>query len=150
MDKKQLNVFRAAFKRANYGKIAMPNKIDISKIYEIEFYPNGMRNGYHVRFLFIKDESQHFVLELLGSDDYSSWHKRIDQHGNITDLENYKGQHGRIIYPDDPERTVKEHKEIQDFNENLHKQFVKKGLERNFENEDFERSNVVVLKNYGF
>ncbi len=128
MDKKQLNVFRAAFKRANYGKIAMPNKIDISKIYEIEFYPNGMRNGYHVRFLFIKDESQHFVLELLGSDDYSSWHKRIDQHGNITDLENYKGQHGRIIYPDDPERTAKNTRKSRTLMRTYINNSLKKGL----------------------
>jgi hypothetical protein len=70
--------------------------------------------------------------------------------GNITGLDNYKGQYGRTIYPDDPERPAIEHKEIQDFNENLHKLLVERGLERNFENNEFEKSNVIVLRNYGF
>lgn len=128
----------------------MPNIIDVSKIYDIEFYPNGMRDGYKVRFHITKDGNQDYLVELFGNDDNSSWHKRIDHNGNITDLDNYKGQYGRTTYPGDPERTAREHKEMQDFNENLHKLLIEKGLERNFENDEFEKSNVIVLRNYGF
>ena len=150
MDPRQLKIFRSAFKRANDGKISMPNRIDVSKIYDIEFYPNGMRDGYKVRFRIMKGDNQDYLLELFGSDGNSTWHKRIDRNGNITDLDNYKGQYGRTIFPDDPEKTEREHKEIQDFNENLLKLLVEKGLARNFENDEFEKSNVIVLRNYGF
>jgi hypothetical protein len=150
MDKNQLNIFRSAFKRANHGKISMPKRIDVSKIYDIEFYPNGMRAGYKVRFRIIKNDNQDYLLELFGGDDHSTWHKRIDHNGNITDLDNYKGQYGRTLYPEDPERTARENKEIQDFNETLHKLLIEKGLERNFENDEFEKTNVIVLRNYGF
>jgi len=150
MDKQQLNIFKSAFKRANNGKIDMPNRIDIGKIYDVEFYPNGMRNGYKVRFFIAKDEHQKYFIDLLGGDDNSSWHKRIEQNGNILELENYKGQYGKIIYADDLERTEKEHLEIKNYNDNLHKLLIKKCLERNFEDNEFESKNVITIRNYGF
>ena len=148
MTKEQLNIFKSAFKRANYGKISMPNRIDPLKIYEIEFYTNGMRGGYKVRFKIEKEDNQKYFLELLGSNDNSSWHKRIEQDGNIIELENYKGQFGRTIYADDPERTEKERIIIQEYNNALHQSLIEKGLERNFDDDEFEQKNVIKLKNY--
>lgn len=150
MTKEQLNIFKSAFKRANYGKIAMPNRIDTSKIYDIEFYPNGMRGGYKVRFKIFKDDDQKYFLDLFGSDDNSNWHKRIEQNGNIIELESYKGQFGRTIYPDNPEKTEKEHMVIQEYNNDLQKKLIQKGLEQNFDDDLFEQNNVVRLRNYGF
>ena len=117
MDKQQLNIFKSAFKRANNGKIDMPNRIDIGKIYDVEFYPNGMRNGYKVRFFIAKDEHQKYFIDLLGGDDNSSWHKRIEQNGNIIELDNY----------------------LDNYNDNLHKLLIKKGLERNFEDDELNQ-----------
>lgn len=150
MDKQQLNIFKSAFKIANYRKIAMPNRIDITKIYDIEFYPNGMRNGYKVRFFIARDENQKYFLDLLGRDDNSSWHKRIEQNGTVIELDNYKEQYGTIIDPDDRERTEKEHLENKIYNDNLRKLLIKKGLERNFEDDEAESNNVITLRNYGF
>jgi hypothetical protein len=143
MTTEQLNVFRIAFKKATSGNISLPKQVNIEKITEIEFYSEGMRGGHKVRFFIKKNEREDFYLDLFGSDDYSSFHKRIEKDGSIIDLKNYKGQFGRKIYPDDPEKTEKEHLEIQKYNEKLQKELVEKGLERNFENPEFENENVI-------
>lgn len=150
MDNHQLQIFRTAFKRANNGKIDMPKHIDPEKIYDIEFYPNGMREGYKARFRIGKDKQQHYYLELVGGDDYSNWHKHIDHTGHITDLPHYKGDFGWPVYPDDPERTEQEHREMQAHNEALQQELVKKGLERNFDDDQFETRHVIKIRNYGF
>lgn len=150
MDKEQLTRFKLAFKRANNGKLSLPNRIDTSKIYDIECYQDGMRGGYRARFFISKDDTGNYQLELFCASDYVSWHKRIDHAGNISDLDNYKGQFGWPHYPDDPERTAREHEEIRDFNAKLHQQLVEKGLEENTEDDEFEKAHVIVLRNYGF
>ncbi len=148
MDREQLDLFRTAFKQANHGNLSLPNEIDISKIYDIETYPNGMRDGYSARFRFTKDDNNNYQLELVGGDDYSSWHKHIDHTGTITTLETYEVP--LTIYPEDPERTEREHKAIQDHNDRLQKLLIAKGLERNFEDEAFEKANVVVIREYAY
>ncbi len=148
MDNEQLNIFRTAFKQANYGNISMPKVVDVSKIYDIEIYPNGTRDGYKVRFRFTKDENNNYQLELVGNDDYSNWHKRIDHTGKITVLDAFKDI--GVVYPEDPERTERERNEILNFNEGLQKLLIEKGLERDFENDEFEKANVIVLRKYHF
>lgn len=143
MTPEQLNIFRKSFKKATSGHISLPKRIFLEKITEIEFYSEGMRGGHKVRFFFKKNEQDEYYIELLGSDDYSSFHKRIEQDGTIIDLENFKGQYGRTIYPDDPERTALEHAEIQRHNEALHKKLIEKGLERDDNNPEFEKANVI-------
>ena len=64
MDREQLDLFRTAFKQANHGNLSLPNEIDISKIYDIETYPNGMRDGYSARFRFTKDDNNNYQIEL--------------------------------------------------------------------------------------
>ena len=143
MTSEQLNIFRKAFKNATSGYISLPKEINLEKITEIEFYSEGMRGGHKVRFFITKNEKEELYIDLFGSDDYSSFHKRIEKNGNIIDLKNYKGQFGRNIYPDDPEKTEREHSEIQKHNEELQKELIEKGLERNFENPEFEKNNVI-------
>lgn len=148
MDRKQLDIFRAAFKQANYGNLSLPNEIDISKIYDIETYPNGMRDGYSARFRFTKDDSNNYQLELVGGDDYSTWHKHIDHTGTIATLDTYEVP--LTIYPEDPDRTEREHREIQDHNDRLQKLLRAKGLERSFDDEEFEKNNVIVIREYAY
>lgn len=150
MDKRQLDVFRAAFKRANHGKLDLPRDTEAGKIYDMECYPDGMRNGYSARFFIAQNENGEYFLELLGSSDYASWHKHIDRHGKISDLENYEGQFGRNEYPDDPERTEKERTTIQEHNDRLHRHLLQKGLEPDLDNEEFEKNHVIRIRNYGF
>jgi hypothetical protein len=148
MTKEQLDIFKKAFLNANNGQIGFPDNFHLDKVNEIEFYTEGMRCGYKVRFLVKKNENSNWYLDLFGSDDYHSWHKRIDNNGNIYNLEMYKGEYGRVIYPEDPERTEREHKEIQLNNNLVHSLLVEKGLERNFENPEFEKENVIRLTDY--
>ncbi|CAM4125697.1 hypothetical protein FLWE109334_11765 [Flavobacterium weaverense] len=143
MTSEQLIIFRKAFKIATSGFINLPKVVSLEKITEIEFYSEGMRGGHKVRFFVKKNELEEFYIDLFGSDDYSSFHKRIEKDGNIIELNNYKGQFGRTIYPDDPEKTESEHLEIQKHNSELHKELIEKGLERDFENPAFERNNVI-------
>lgn len=126
----------------------MPKKIEPFKIYDIEIYPNGMRDGYSVRFKIYKNENNEYVLDLIGASDYSSWHKRIDQNGHIIDLENYKGQFGLPHYSDDPDRTLREQTEIKEYNDQLHKKLIQNGLEKNYEDEEFEKNNVIKIRQY--
>ncbi len=39
------------------------------------------------------------------NDGQTSWHSRIREDGSVEALENYEGQWGRRIFPDDPEKT---------------------------------------------
>ncbi|GAB5564125.1 MAG: hypothetical protein Wins2KO_11880 [Winogradskyella sp.] len=148
MNNNQLNIFKANFLIANNGKVKFPEKFYPKKINEIEFYTEGMRGGYKVRFFIEQNDIGKWYLDLFGSDDYCSWHKRINHNGKIINLENYKGEFGRTIYPNDPEKTEKENKEIQDHNNGVHKLLVDKGLEFNSENPEFEKENVVKLTDY--
>lgn len=151
MDKHQLNLFKSAFKRANYGKISMPNRIDISKIYDIDFYPPGMmRGGCKVRFVIRKDENGHYSLELLAVTDSESWHKRIEHDGRIVDLENYISLNEVKIHEEDPEQTERERQKIRSYNESLRKELIRKGLEQDTDRPEFERDQVITIRNYGF
>ena len=38
-------------------------------------------------------------------DGQTSWHGRILDNGTLENLENYEGQWGRPVFPDDPEKT---------------------------------------------
>ena len=130
MHKNQLHIFAKSFREANHQKASFPKKFQLDGINEIEFYTNGMRGGCTVRFFIRQTDSGEWFLDLFGSDDYSSWHKRINQNGEISDLENFKGQFGRPVYPDDPERTAREHSEIQDHNDKVHQILIEKGLRK--------------------
>jgi len=145
--KEQLKIFKRAFKKANGGKISLPNKIIFDKITEIKFWTEGMRGGYSSRFVFRLDKSKEPYLEFISSSDYSSWHKLIKANGEIIDMKNYKGQFGRAIYSD-IEKTTKENSKIDEYNQKLNKELVDKGLEQNFENLDFEKNNVDKRTNY--
>lgn len=131
MDKNQLKIFAKSFREANHGKASLPKKFRFNEVNEIEFYTDGMRGGCTVRFFLKENDSGEWFLDLFGYDDYSSWHKRINQKGEITDLENFKGQFGRPVYPDDPERTEREHREIQEHNDKVRQLLIEKGLEKN-------------------
>ncbi|MGV6861310.1 MAG: hypothetical protein ACWA41_06035 [Putridiphycobacter sp.] len=150
MDNNLLNIFSKAFLEANDGKVKFPENFQLDKINEIEIYTDGMRGGYKVRFFIKQNNYGKWYLDLFGRNDYCSWHKRIDENGAIINLNNFKGEFGRPIYPDDPERTKREHKEIQDNNDSVHKLLIEKGLERNFNNPEFESQNVVKLTDYNW
>lgn len=145
MNEQQLNIFKKFFLQANSGLIHFPDDFHLDKINEIEFYTEGMRGGRKVRFFIKKDENDNWYLDLFASTDTQSWHKRIENDGTITALENFKGEFGRTIYPDDPERTKREWDEIQANNDNVASVLVSKGLEKNFEDPEFEKQNVVRL-----
>ena len=147
ISKEQLKIFQRAFKKANYGKISLPNKIDFDKITEIKFWTDGMRGGYSSRFIFRLNDSNEPFLEFLSSSDYQSWHKLIKSNGEIIDLENYKGQFGRTVYAD-VEKTAKENAKMDQFNQKLHQELVDKGLEQNLDDPDFEKNNVDKRVNY--
>ncbi|AZJ31529.1 hypothetical protein SAMN05444344_2055 [Tenacibaculum mesophilum] len=147
ISEEQLKIFQKAFKKANYGKISLPNKIDFDKITEIEFWTDGMRSGYSSRFIFKLNESNEPFLEFLSSSDYESWHKLIKSNGEIIDMKNYKGQFGRTVYSD-VEKTERENEKIDKYNQKLHKELVDKGLEQNFDDPDFEKNNVNKRINY--
>ena len=87
MTPEQLKIFKKAFKEANYGQCSFPNKINFIESNKIEFYKNGMRGGLSVEFKFSLDEKGDYFLELFGSDDNSSWKKRIDNKGNIETID---------------------------------------------------------------
>ena len=127
MDDNQLNIFKKKFLVANNGKIKFPEKFDSRKINEIEFYTQGMRGGYKVRFFIKLNDIGEWYLDLFGWDDNCSWHKRINNKGKITNLENFKGEFGRPFYPDNPERTARENKEIQNNNDFVHKLLIEQG-----------------------
>lgn len=129
MNSDQLHIFSKAFCQANDGKVKFPKKFQFDQVNKIEFYSNGMRGGCTVRFILKQTGSGEWFLDLYAYDDYCSWHKRINQKGEIIDLENFKGQFGRPVYPDDPERTAREHQEIQDHNDKVRQILVEKGLE---------------------
>jgi hypothetical protein len=141
-------IFSEAFLKANCNVIRFPDNFHLDKINEIEFYTEGMRGGYDVRFFIKKNEVGAWYLDLFGGNDYHTWHKRITEQGEIIKLESFKGEFGRPIYPDDPERTAKEHKAIQEHNERLNKVLIAKGLTRNFDDPEFEENNVVKLTDY--
>lgn len=124
-----LHIFSKAFYQANDGKVTFPKKFQFDQVNKIEFYTNGMRGGCTVRFILKQTDSGEWFLDLYAYDDYCSWHKRINEKGEITDLENYKGQFGRPIYSDDPERTAREHREIQEHNDKVYRILAEKGLE---------------------
>jgi hypothetical protein len=145
MNDEQLNIFKKAFREANSGLIDFPEDFYEDKINEIEFYTEGMRGGRKVRFFMKKNEIGKLYIDLFAGTDFQSWHKRIEHDGTIKDLENFQGDFGRTIYPDDPERTKREWHEIQVNNSNVRSILVKKGLERNFENPEFEKQKVVRL-----
>jgi hypothetical protein len=146
MDNEQLHIFKKSFKEANNGWINFPGNFRQGKINEIEFYTEGMRGCRLARFFIAKDETGKWYLDLYTITDDYSWHKRIEHDGTIKNLENFEGQFGRTFYPDDPERTKREHDEIQVNNDHVHSLLLQKGLAKNFDNPDFERENVVRLE----
>lgn len=151
MDKQQLTLFKSAFKRANYGKISLPNRIDTSKIYDIDFYPEGMmRGGCKIRFVIRKDENNRYSLEFLTMTDYETWHKRIEHDGRIVDLENYILLNEADNYQEDPERMERERQRIREHNHSLMQELIRKGLEQNPDDPEFERDHVITIRNYGF
>ncbi|WP_343635645.1 hypothetical protein [Fluviicola sp.] len=130
MDQNQLHIFSKAFFEANYRKAKLPKKFRLDQVNEIEFYSEGMRGGCTVRFFIRKNSSGEWFMDLFGGDDYVSWHRRIHQNGEITDLENFQGRFGKPFYSDDPERTAREHREIQENNDRVHQLLIEKGLEK--------------------
>lgn len=78
--------------------------------------------------------------------DEQSWHRRIRQDGTIEDLENFNGEFGWPVYPDNPEQTRREHAVIRANNEKVLSILKAKGLLLNTENPDFERENVVRIE----
>ena len=111
ISKEQFRIFKRAFKKANDGKISLPDDLNFDKITEIRFWTEGMRGGYASRFIFGLNEFNEPYLEFLSSNDYYSWHKLITSNGEIVDLENYKAQFGRTVYPND-EKTNLENAKI--------------------------------------
>lgn len=87
MTTEQLQIFRKAFFQANDGRCSFPKKINYTENNRIEFYTNGMRGGLSVNFKFYLNEFQEYYIELFGYDDFSSWHKIIDNKGNIKIIE---------------------------------------------------------------
>ena len=148
MDDNQLHIFAKAFLEANNGEVKFPKRFQLDKINEIEFYTEGMRGGYKVRF-FIKENSMgEWFLDLYGGNDYCSWHKRINKKGEIINLESFKGEFGRLVYPNDPKRTEREHQEIQENNDSVYRLLLEKGLKQNFDNPEFEKNHVIKLTDY--
>lgn len=123
MTKEQLNIFRKAFKKAT--GYALPSKFDSSKVNEIEFYTNGMRGGRKFRFIINDNKLEYYM-----STDYSSYHAIIESNGNIINLKTLENTEGI-------------EKEI------LYSELLFKGLERNFDNPEFETNNVIRRVNYG-
>ena len=148
MKKNQLNIFKKAFLKANHGEIKFPKEYHSDKINEIEFYTKGMRGGYKVRFFIKQNDTGDWYLDLFGGDDYCSWHKRINAEGEIINLENFKGEFGRPVYSEDPERTERENKEIHNNNDSVQRLLIEKGLSKNFDNPEFEKNQVIKLTNY--
>jgi hypothetical protein len=85
-----------------------------------------MRGGWDVSFI-IKSEQETY-LDFYAIGDHYSKHKRIKSNGEIEELENFLGQFGRPIYPDDSERTEREHREIQNHNDKVYAILKAKGL----------------------
>ncbi|MGG9960732.1 hypothetical protein [Ferruginibacter sp. SUN106] len=145
MDDEQLNIFKEAFKKANNGSINFPGNFQQGKINEIKFFTAVMRGAMHVRFFIAKNETEKWYLDLFTITDDYSWHKRIEHDGTIINLENFERQFGWPVYPDDAERTKREHDEIRAINSNVQSVLLQKGLVKNFDMPDFEKENVVRL-----
>jgi hypothetical protein len=146
MDDNKLNIFKKAFKEANNGLINFPESFYIDKINEVEFYTEGMRGGRKIRFFIQRNEMGKWYLDLFARTDTHCWHKRIEEDGTIKNLENYLGEFGQPYYPDDPEKTKREYIETQVNNNKVHSILVKKGLERNFDDPEFEKQKVVRIE----
>jgi hypothetical protein len=145
MNEVQLTIFKRAFLEANSGLISFPETIYEDKINEIEYYTDSMRGIRTARFFLKKNEAGNWYLDLFAGTDYQTWHKRIEHDGTIIDLENFQGETGRPVYPDDPARTTSEWDEIQANNKKVMALLLKKGLEKNPDDPEFERLHVVRL-----
>ncbi len=132
--------------RACHGRLVLPDEISTHKINEVEQYNDGNRGLIRIRFRFTTGQNGLPIVELFANDDYSSWYQTIEVSGRITNLEGYRGQFGRAIYPDDPERTQREWEENQAHNVRLHAELVAKGLEKNDQDPEFENQHVIRHK----
>lgn len=145
MDEEQLQIFKEAFFEANDRKIRFPDRFNQHKINELEWIADDITGGGSIRFFIRQHENEEWYLDLFAGDDFSTWHKRIHADGTIEDLENFKGEFGIPVFPDDPKRTMEENQRILSHNDQVHAILLEKGLEKNFENPEFEAFHVVQL-----
>jgi hypothetical protein len=61
-------------------------------------------------------------------DGQTFWHGRIHENGTIEDLENYEGQWGWPVFPDDPAKTEAEHQRILAHNTRVKEILIAKGF----------------------
>ncbi len=128
---KYKNLFTKILKEQIDQDLTIPDKFEYNKVYNLESNShkfNQMRNNWEVSFI-ITNKIEPFLDYYAIGDDYSV-HNRINSHGELIKLENYEGQFGRPVYPDDPERTKNENEIIQNHNDKVHDILKNKGLEK--------------------
>ena len=130
LNEHQSTLFKTAvLKAVDDDVLSLPDILETGKVYKSEYYKYGMRGARDLRFLIKSDEKGGLYLDYYFlTDDYSS-HMRIDESGVITKLENFEGQWGWPVYPDDGAKTRQEHDRIRKHNQWVHGILKAKGLD---------------------
>jgi hypothetical protein len=105
-----------------------PEKLIPSQLYNLSYKPELSRGQKELRF-FVKESNNGawFLDYYLKTDDYTR-HSRINEKGNVEELENYDGQFGWPVFDDD-NKTKGEHERIRNHNKSVYDILRAKGFE---------------------
>lgn len=116
--------------KATFGEtLQFPETICFDTVYKVvdpkAIEHRKLRGHWEISFMVINPGKPYMDYYAAG-DDYSS-HQRMDEKGNIADLENFKGQFGWPVYEDE-QKTREAHKAIKEHNQEVQQILLSKGF----------------------